>query len=74
MFGIYLLVSLNLFRIHENEAFSSLRIPHHKHFLRFHLTREGLRLFVVAAGRTAPEEGEHPVPIKIVERRTIGGA
>jgi hypothetical protein len=74
VFGIYLLVSLNLFRIHENEAFSSLRIPHHKHFLRFHLTREGLRLFVVTADRTAPEDGEHPVPINIVERRRIGGA
>jgi hypothetical protein len=39
--GLYLLISLNLFGRHGNEAFSSLRIEDWKHFLRLHIDRNG---------------------------------
>jgi hypothetical protein len=39
--GLYLLVSLNVFRQHTNEAFSSLKIPDWKNFLRLHIDRDG---------------------------------
>ncbi len=39
--GVYLLVSLNLFRRHANEAFSSLRIEDYKNFLRLHIDPSG---------------------------------
>lgn len=71
LFGFYLLVSLNLLKIHENEAFSALRNPHCKHFLRFHLTADGLRIYVVGVRRTAPEERPHPVPTHLIEVITI---
>ncbi len=35
--GIYLLLSLTLFGLHRNEAFSALRIPHYKNFLRIRI-------------------------------------
>jgi hypothetical protein len=39
--GLYLLVSLNLFGRHWNEAFSALAIPDWKHFLRLHIAENG---------------------------------
>ena len=39
--GLYLLVAVNLFGAHSNEAFSSLRIQDFKNFLRLHITPEG---------------------------------
>ena len=39
--GVYLLLSLNLFRRHHNEAFSALRIKHYKNFLRLKITPNG---------------------------------
>lgn len=46
--GLYLLVSLNFFGRHANEAFSSLRIEDYKNFLRLHLNKEGtLTIFPV---------------------------
>lgn len=39
--GLYLLVSLNRFGRHSNEAFSSLKIEDWKHFLRLHIDRQG---------------------------------
>jgi hypothetical protein len=41
LMGIYLLISLNVFRRHSNEAFSSLRIQDYKNFLRLHIDTEG---------------------------------
>lgn len=41
LFGLYLLVSLNLFGRHANEAFSALRIQDWKHWLRLHIDRSG---------------------------------
>ncbi len=39
--GAYLLLSLNVFSCHPNEAFSSLSIPDWKNFLRLHFDAEG---------------------------------
>jgi hypothetical protein len=40
--GIYLLVSINLFGRHGNEAFSSLRGQDYKHWLRLHIDAAGV--------------------------------
>jgi hypothetical protein len=39
--GLYLLISLNIFGRHTNEAFSSLAIPDWKNFLRLHIDQQG---------------------------------
>lgn len=39
--GLYLLVSINVFGRHSEEAFSSLRIKDYKHFLRLHFGPDG---------------------------------
>ena len=39
--GLYLLISLNVFGRHSEEAFSGLRIEDYKHFLRMHINRTG---------------------------------
>ncbi|NRD44219.1 metallophosphoesterase [Corallococcus exiguus] len=39
--GVYLLLSLNVFSCHPNEAFSSLAIPDWKNFLRLHFDEDG---------------------------------
>jgi hypothetical protein len=39
--GIYLLLSLNIWGVHWNEAYSSLRISDFKGFLRMHITATG---------------------------------
>ena len=39
--GLYLLVSVNVFGRHSEEAFSGLRIEDFKHFLRLHVGRDG---------------------------------
>lgn len=41
LMGLYLLISLNLFGRHSNEAFSSLRIEDYKNFLRLHIAADG---------------------------------
>jgi hypothetical protein len=49
LLGLYLLISLNVFGRHLNEAFSSLRIEDWKHFLRFHID-DGGRLTIFPIG------------------------
>lgn len=39
--GVYLLVSLNVFGRHSEEAFSALKVQDYKHFLRLHIGRDG---------------------------------
>ena len=39
--GVYLLVSVNVFGRHSEEAFSGLRIEDFKHFLRLHVGADG---------------------------------
>jgi hypothetical protein len=41
LIGLYLLVSLNVFGRHSEEAFSALRIQDYKNFLRLHIARDG---------------------------------
>ncbi|RKG81221.1 metallophosphoesterase [Corallococcus terminator] len=50
--GLYLLLSLNVFSCHPNEAFSSLSIPDWKNFLRLHFDKDGqLTVFPVGLRR-----------------------
>lgn len=50
--GLYLLISLNVFGRHSEEAFSSLRIEDYKHFLRLHIARDGsLSIYPIAIDR-----------------------
>ena len=39
--GVYLLISVNVFGRHSEEAFSGLKIEDFKHFLRLHVDRAG---------------------------------
>ena len=39
--GLYLLISINVFGRHSEEAFSGLKHQDHKHFLRIHIGRQG---------------------------------
>jgi hypothetical protein len=39
--GVYLLISVNVFGRHSEEAFSGLRVQDFKHFLRLHIGRDG---------------------------------
>lgn len=57
--GVYLLVSLNVFKRHSNEAFSSLRIEDWKSFLRFHIDSEGtLTIYPIGIG-VIPRRWKH---------------
>lgn len=49
LMGLYLLISLNGFGAHPNEAFSSLAIPDWKNFLRMRIDRSG-RLWIYPVG------------------------
>lgn len=51
--GIYLLISLNFFGRHSNEAFSALAIPDWKHFLRLRVDSQGLTIFPIGIRRVA---------------------
>ena len=52
LMGLYLLISLNVFGRHSNEAFSSLRIEDYKNFLRLHIAKDGtLTIFPVGIER-----------------------
>jgi hypothetical protein len=42
LFGLYLFTATNLFGVHTDEAFSALRIADYKHFLRFHVGKDGV--------------------------------
>jgi hypothetical protein len=63
--GVYLLVSLNVFGRHSNEAFSALAIQDWKNFLRLKITPEGLTIFPVGIDRVPRhwrEEGDETHP------------
>ena len=52
--GVYLLVSLNAFGRHHNEAFSSLKVEDWKHFLRLRIDARGdLTIFPIGIERVA---------------------
>ncbi len=59
--GLYLLVSLNVFGRHYNEAFSSLRIEGWKHFLRLKIDAEGnLTIFPIGIRRVPRKWKDRP--------------
>jgi hypothetical protein len=51
LLGLYLLISLNVFKRHTNEAFSSLAIQDWKNFLRLKVTEQGLTIYPVGLRR-----------------------
>lgn len=51
--GIYLLISLNFFGRHSNEAFSALAIPDWKNFMRLKIDSNGLTIFPIGIRRVA---------------------
>lgn len=52
--GLYLLISLNGFHRHHDEAFSSMHIPDWKNFLRLHIKADGsLTIFPIGIRRVA---------------------
>lgn len=65
LFGFYLLVSLNVFGRHANEAFSALAIQDWKNFLRFKITKDELTIYPVGIDRVPKNwlpNGETIVP------------
>lgn len=59
--GLYLLISLNVFGRHSEEAFSALRIEDYKHFLRLHVARDGsLTIYPIAIPRVPRSWGARP--------------
>jgi len=72
VFGAYLLISINGFKLHFTEAFSALRIADYKCFLRMHIDKAGvLRIYpmkIDKVPRTAGQAGplERPSP-EIIE-------
>jgi hypothetical protein len=54
--GIYLLISLNGFKRHANEAFSSLKIQDWKHFLRFKIDADGALTMYTVGLRRVPRK------------------
>jgi hypothetical protein len=63
--GVYLFLSLNGFGRHSNEAFSALRIPHYKNFVRLRIDAAGtLTLFPIGIDRVplAWKAAESPAP------------
>jgi len=59
--GLYLLVSLNVFGRHSNEAFSSLKIPDWKNFLKLRIdANDDLTIFPIGIRRVARHWQERP--------------
>jgi hypothetical protein len=66
--GLYLLVSLNVFGRHHNEAFSSLKIEDWKHFLRLRIDAAGdLAIFPIGIERVPRKwrAAANPAPSRI---------
>lgn len=61
--GIYLFLSLNVFGVHHNEAFSSIKIEDYKNFLRMRIDRDGtLTVFPVGIDKAIHDWTEVPNP------------
>jgi hypothetical protein len=68
IFGLYLWVSLNLFRVHHNEAFSAIGSAHYKSMLRCSIDKDGsLTIRVIGVEASATEGGHHPVRTHLIE-------
>jgi hypothetical protein len=72
LMGLYLLISLNVFGRHSEEAFSALRIQDFKNFLRMHIAPDGtLTIYPIRIERVPRrwrrrEAGEGPTPSRVV--------
>jgi hypothetical protein len=65
--GLYLFLSSNLFGAHADQAFAALRIKHFKHFLRFHISSDGvLHIFPIGIP-TIPHENEGVAQYFLIE-------
>jgi len=51
--GVYLVISLNFFKRHSNEAFSALACPDWKNFLRLRINANGLTIFPIGIRKVA---------------------
>lgn len=59
--GLYLLISLNVFGRHANEAFSALSIPHFKNFLRLRIAPDGtLTIFPIGLRKVPGKWKDNP--------------
>ncbi|MFN7932695.1 MAG: metallophosphoesterase [Bryobacteraceae bacterium] len=59
--GLYLLISLNVFGRHANEAFSALAIPHFKNFLRLRIASDGtLTIFPIGLRQVPRKWKDNP--------------
>jgi hypothetical protein len=73
VFGLYLLISVNVFGRHSNEAFSSLRIADFKNFLRLHVREDGtLAIFPIGLRRVARRAGCDALRRAARTRRSAG--
>lgn len=69
--GLYLLLSIQLFGRHANEAFSSLRIGDYKHFLRLRIDAAGdLTAYAIAVDRVTHGARPSSEP-RVVDRFTV---
>ncbi|WP_425101310.1 hypothetical protein [Tropicibacter sp. S64] len=64
IFGLYLLIQLNVFGRHFNEAFSSIRIDQYRNFLRMKIGTDGALTVYPIGLRAVPgaDEDERPRP------------
>lgn len=63
--GFYLLISLNFFGRHHNEAFSALKIEDYKNFVRFKIEENGdLLIFPIGVRRVTKKWKENPPSIE----------
>lgn len=59
--GLYLLIALNVFGAHGNEAFSALRIEGYKHFLRLRVRPDGrLEIFPIGIEKVSHDDRRRP--------------
>jgi hypothetical protein len=67
LMGLYLLVSLNVFGRHYNEAFSSLQIEDWKSFLKLHISPNGvLSIYALGIARV-PRDDHQPPRVELIE-------
>ena len=63
-----MLIALNVFRKHPNEAFSSLRIEGYKSFLRMHIAPDGrLDVYPIGLRRVPKDGGNGPLDPHLIE-------
>jgi len=53
LMGFYLMICNGILNIHETEAFSAMRNPDFKNFIRMHLTKDELKIYPVKVDKVA---------------------